>query len=182
MPNWCENRVTVSGEIEDVQRFRKTVEGSDHHGEDSIFSFHRIIPMPEDLIGTCHPPELFKSNKEVDEYNQQKEKEYKEYGKDPDLYTGRAITYQKAKSLNNKYGYDNWYCWSISNWGTKWQPSKISIGDYDADEILSYSFNTAWGPPEEIFWAIKEQFPKLNISWFYDEPGMEVSGYLGKEN
>ena len=26
--------------------------------------------------------------------------------------------------------------------------------------------------------AIREQFDDLSISWFYDEPGCEVAGYL----
>ena len=41
-----------------------------------------------------------------------------------------------------------------------------------------FAFNTAWSPPYGIFDKIKENFPDVGISWFYDEPGMEVAGYL----
>ena len=37
---------------------------------------------------------------------------------------------------------------------------------------------TAWSPPYGIFDKIKEDFPDVGISWFYDEPGMEFAGYL----
>ena len=29
-----------------------------------------------------------------------------------------------------------------------------------------------------LFDKIKENFPDVGISWFYDEPGMEFAGYL----
>ena len=29
-----------------------------------------------------------------------------------------------------------------------------------------------------IYDKIKEDFPDVGISWFYDEPGMEFAGYL----
>ena len=31
---------------------------------------------------------------------------------------------------------------------------------------------------EEICYALREMFEEVNISWFYDEPGMECAGYL----
>ena len=45
-------------------------------------------------------------------------------------------------------------------------------------EILELEFDTAWSPPEEICYALREMFKEVNISWFYDEPGMECAGYL----
>ena len=32
--------------------------------------------------------------------------------------------------------------------------------------------------PEPVCQAIREQFDDLCVSWFYDEPGCEVAGYL----
>lgn len=45
-------------------------------------------------------------------------------------------------------------------------------------ELLEYYFDTPWGPPQGIFDALKERFPGLGISWFYDEPGNMIAGYL----
>ena len=39
-------------------------------------------------------------------------------------------------------------------------------------------FQTAWAPASGIFDKIKEDYPDVAISWFYDEPGMEYAGYL----
>ena len=164
MPNWCENRVTVSGEIGDVQKFRKTIEGPDHHGEDSIFSFNQLLPMPKALIDTTSPPTIKETQDECDTYN-----------------TGEnhciAVTQTTVDTLREEHGACDWYSWANNVWGTKWQPTEIEL---DAEEdYLVYRFDTAWGPPEGIWGAIQEQFPKLHITWFYDEPGMEFCGYLG---
>ena len=44
--------------------------------------------------------------------------------------------------------------------------------------MLELNFNTAWSPPESICHKLGEMFPDVSISWFYDEEGMEVAGYL----
>jgi hypothetical protein len=50
--------------------------------------------------------------------------------------------------------------------------------EYEDDEQLEISFETAWSPPEPICYRLREMFQDLSISWFYDEPGMETAGYL----
>ena len=164
MPNWCENRVTISGDAEDITKFRETMEGPDHHGEDSIFSFNQLLPMPKALIDTTSPPTIKETQDECDTYN-----------------TGEnhciAVTQTTVDTLREEHGACDWYSWANNVWGTKWQPTEIEL---DAEEdYLVYRFDTAWGPPEGIWGAIQEQFPKLHITWFYDEPGMEFCGYLG---
>ena len=49
--------------------------------------------------------------------------------------------------------------------------------DEDPDQF-EVEFNTAWSPPEAICHALREQYPDVSISWFYDEPGCEIAGYL----
>jgi hypothetical protein len=71
---------------------------------------------------------------------------------------------------------DRWYDWQINNWGTKWEPTDISVEQ--CDEELELTFNTAWSPPEDICRAIRNKYPDVTVSWFFDEPGMEVAGYL----
>ncbi len=34
------------------------------------------------------------------------------------------------------------------------------------------------GPPIEICEKLRDMFPEVGFSWFYDEPGMETAGYL----
>ena len=44
--------------------------------------------------------------------------------------------------------------------------------------LLRSTFSTAWSPPEAICFKLREMFPDLSFSWFFDEPGMEFAGYL----
>lgn len=73
---------------------------------------------------------------------------------------------------------DRWYNWRVQNWGTKWDCYSMDMDDTDMPHGFEVTFETAWSPPEEIHSAICEQFDDLSISWFYDEPGSEIAGYL----
>jgi len=77
-----------------------------------------------------------------------------------------------------KYGKKNWYHWSLENWGCKWNtnPDGIEVID-DGDQIV-YHFSTPWSPPVGIYEKLRDKFPDLGISWFYDEPNMHYAGYL----
>ena len=73
---------------------------------------------------------------------------------------------------------DRWYNWRVHNWGTMWDCYSLEIDDTDMPHGFEVNFETAWSPPEEVCYAIKEQYDDLSISWFYDEPGCELAGYL----
>ena len=140
MPNWCYNRVEISGES--LDEFKKLVKS-----KKSAFDFNKIVPMPKELL----------DNNKSD------------------------LTALKSKKLKEKYGDDNWYDWALSNWGVKWDVDVDENAVEDEGDYISYTFDTAWGPPHEIFYAIRKKFPDLSISWFYDEPGMQFAGYLNNE-
>ena len=78
-----------------------------------------------------------------------------------------------------KYGDKNWYDWSVQHWGTKWEidPRSIEIEDSGPEEV-TYSFETAWGPPFHVHNHLVEEFPKLNISWYYRDEFEEEGEYL----
>ena len=73
---------------------------------------------------------------------------------------------------------DRWYNWRNQNWGTKWDCYDLSTDEDELPNGFEASFNTAWCPPEEVCYALKEKFEGMSVSWFYDEEGMEVAGYL----
>ena len=73
---------------------------------------------------------------------------------------------------------DRWYNWRVQNWGTKWDCYSLEIDDTDMPHGFEVNFETAWSPPEEVCYAIKDQYDDLSISCFYDEPGCELAGYL----
>ena len=72
---------------------------------------------------------------------------------------------------------DRWYDWRVQNWDTKWDAYDVVVTD-DDPESVEIEFNTAWSPPEAICNQIREDYPDVSVSWFYDEPGCEIAGYL----
>jgi hypothetical protein len=137
MPNWCTNRISVSGESEDVKKLVALVRGEGAEGE---FFLNSIIPMPSELEDTKAPTTE----------------------PDPPVIDGHT----------------NWYDWRVSNWGTKWEVGEVDYYDSDDDGWVQWEFCTAWGPPEGACEKLRELFPDVSISWFYDEPGCELAGYL----
>lgn len=82
--------------------------------------------------------------------------------------------------LKEQYGFDNWYDWSIANWGTKWNLSDVTV--HKEDNELHYHFDTAWSPP--IPWAtiLIDKYPDLDLKLTYLEPAMDFGGYLEYKN
>ena len=164
MPNHCHNRVTfypagndTAKAIEDIKAIRQIFEDEN--------SFGQIIPEPdwpniplsaEDTKG------MFNKRGEVGELPVADEQ---------NLF--RTYTF---KSTNR--GDDRWYDWRLQNWDTKWDAFDVEVVDPDP-ENLEIQFNTAWSPPEAICHALRKKYEDtVAISWFYDEPGCEIAGYL----
>lgn len=72
---------------------------------------------------------------------------------------------------------DRWYNWRLNHWGVKWDIDSFDC-THDIDDMLEVEFLTPWGPPEELVSYLRETYPDLDITWFYDEPGLQVAGYL----
>ena len=150
MPNWCDNRVTISSNTEDDSQFQELVAKFQDERP-----FNEIYPMPDfktipNKNGELPVAEEIKNS-------------------DGELIT---ITHNFPDGKND----DRWYHWCIDNWGTKWD---IDLAAADVEEdYAEFGFQTAWAPASGIFDKIKEDYPDVAISWFYDEPGCEIAGYL----
>jgi hypothetical protein len=70
---------------------------------------------------------------------------------------------------------EDWYDWSIANWGTKWDASDFSISR-DSDDHITLTFDTAWSPSLGVTGRLADRFPSLEIRHFYEEPGMAFNG------
>ena len=70
------------------------------------------------------------------------------------------------------YGKNNWYDWSIENWGTKWNSCDTT---FDLD---TFSFWTAWSPCSPVIKRLAEMFPDACFDYYYDESG---AGFCGEE-
>ena len=72
-----------------------------------------------------------------------------------------------GREEEEKYGKNNWYDWSIANWGTKWNSVGTRVELKDGS--LYYTFDTAWDCPREIVNALmrmkKTILKDIKISW-----------------
>lgn len=66
-----------------------------------------------------------------------------------------------GKEEEKKYGENNWYDWSIKNWGTKWNAFEPVI---DGNYVF---FLTAWSFPEPVIRKLSEMFPDVYFVWEY---------------
>jgi hypothetical protein len=73
------------------------------------------------------------------------------------IVKGSANLEEAQKALDNErlYGCRDWYGWSTSNWGTKW--NAYSTNDTDVDEV---SFETAWSNPYPVIVALSVKYPE----------------------
>lgn len=94
---------------------------------------------------------------------------------DPDLPFGdpaydaneRPFTPEEKAALAD-IGLENWYDWSVANWGTKWNAVRAATeelpGEDGAHEIR---FDTAWSAPFPVYHKIAALFRQLpfEFSW-----------------
>ena len=164
MPNHCHNRVTFyenhnskwDDSTSQIAKLKELFEG------ESIFP--QIIPEPD----WANTP-LMSSDVKGIVYDRGKVGELPQYVED---YAKRLV----FKSTG--HADDRWYDWRVNNWDTKWDAYDVVVTDDTDPEQLEVEFNTARAPPEAICHALREQYPDVCISWFYDEPGCEIAGYL----
>ena len=160
MPNHCHNRVTFNASPEHNHQISKIKQ---MFLDENIFT--QIIPEPdwpntpltEDSVGNW----LTDKRGEVGELPVKVEGDY-----------GISHRFKSTDKAD-----DRWYDWRLANWDTKWDAYDVVVIDDDPDST-EIEFNTAWSPPEAICSAIREQYPDVSVSWFYDEPGCEIAGYL----
>jgi len=77
-------------------------------------------------------------------------------------------------------GFDNWYDWRVSNWGTKWDVDLEGLefkdnGDGTAS-IVGW-FDSAWVPPIEAYNTFLDDMDNCTLESFYEEGGMDFAGH-----
>ena len=160
MPNHCHNRVTFYNG-NDTDETRAQIDKIKGIFEDERIFTH-FIPEPDWpnmplLTSDAHYGTKYGNDGELP---QKAEDPFDRY-----VFPSTGITDQR------------WYDWRLQNWDTKWDCYDVVVTD-DDPECTEIEFNTAWSPPEAICNELREQYPDVSISWFYDEPGCELAGYL----
>ncbi len=157
MPNWCENKLDVSGNEIDVQKFKELTLVKDDVGSGLHFTMEILSTTPSELLEQTSP-NMWR-------------------GEEDDI-EGKLEFEKKIEELKQKYGHTDWYDWRVKNWGTKWDAAESYILD-DEDEFFSIEYNTAWGPNIEWVKTIAKQFPELTFTLWFQEPGMGFCGVYG---
>jgi hypothetical protein len=111
---------------------------------DGPFSLDRIIPMPKGLDETA------------DEHLLSKEK-------------AAALRARNRKA----FGHEDWYSWSVENWGTKWDVADATLESQTDVELLAtietgrieavYHFDTAWNTCKPVIEVLARHFPAIRI-------------------
>jgi hypothetical protein len=156
MPNWCENDLIISGNIDLV---KKVLEG-----------IKKINPIQQASNPNC-PQDI------IDLVAKAYEKgELKEINDESAVDFNTAIKYPPELAYGNPLNPNDGYNWCIKNWGTKWNASDPKITLYKRSAKIK--FNTAWGPPNPVITAWSKKFPKVRFSLRFYECGMAFKGHL----
>ena len=182
MPNWCENKLVITGPAEEITAFQDLIiEGTrtnDYGKEELDYQLcNKALPMPAILEGTRHP---HLETREVpsdyakwlaDENNETWTQEYYD-----ERVSSWETSYDKTQQALEEIGIGDWYTWQNKNWGTKW-------GDCDTRLIartetsLYFEYETAWGPlSHDFFVSVSKRFPNLEFVNTYEEGGMAFLG------
>ena len=154
MPNWCSNRVDVYSENKtDLQKVLDIFSN-----KETVFG--KIIPEPDWM----NIPQNGELPKKVEM-------------KAPNGEVFTTVTEFSDGSQDTR-----WYDWRNENWDTKWDVAgSVEVEEERwKDELESFTanFSTAWAPPEGICMRLRQLFPTISVSWFYDIPESEAAGYL----
>lgn len=74
----------------------------------------------------------------------------------------------------------NWYNWSVENWGTKWDVSLEGLefnDNGDGTASIEGWFDSAWSPPISAYDAFLENTEDCTIFASYYEPGLDYAGF-----
>ena len=164
MPNWCKNRLTISGKKKEIEKCLKAI-----GNENGAIDFEKIIPMPSELH-KVNSNGVLEDDMNLLRKEQNGEKLSSEELKrldEKDFQNQISHRENAVLALNclEKYGYYDWYDWAIANWGTKWNAAArldvIWISQSDDKAMCEIIFATAWSAPLPVIKKVSEMFPNL---------------------
>jgi len=86
------------------------------------------------------------------------------YGSHPDNKE-KAEELARLQNANLKnFGYQDWYDFSVEEWGTKW--GEYEQNEEESDTRLDYTYNTAWSPLNaELITMLSRDIPDFSYTW-----------------
>jgi hypothetical protein len=201
MPNWCVNKLSITGNAKDINALVKRVDGD---GE--VFSFAAIVPPPDTRFYSINEEqnhfqcgckaEFHETTPAIGEPFTEgfvsSKGDWRVNGKpvliipsDQNAQSIKAVFDEQfvggkevcPEHLVEKYSRhpDWWYNWNVAHWGTKWSAGDAHI-ERHKDTHITYHFDTAWAPPMPVVEALAEQFPTLSFEFSFCEGGMGFAG------
>jgi hypothetical protein len=149
MPNWAENRLTISGEpevLDEIATLLSTPYVTQH------IDHLTNKPVEEQITGDLLLWNIIQPT-DLDAYYAREKPEPTEV--EP---VGAVIDRLMDKLLTSNH----WYEWNVRNWGTKWDISDAMVSR--EPNKLTYSFSSAWSCPEQAINVLAERFPNVEIS------------------
>lgn len=143
------NILSVSGDANEIKRFKKTVEGVKEP-----FNLNKIIPMPKELEGTT---KLYG----FDELLEALKRDWK-------LSSFKNFTegdIERARQYHSNllhFGVTNSWEWRAKHWNIEYDVQDCLLKD-ETETSLKYMFVTVYSAPSPIFEEIKKRFPFLCI-------------------
>lgn len=166
MPNWCENRVTITTDTEDEMAEVLAALA----GPNGAFDFEAICPAPVVLEHGATGRRGFVVDDMVVTFDRWLER------RDPDeaLLEARPFTAAEIEAFESQ-PHKTLFDWRCAEWGCKWPAQDVDLDD--DGETATIQFDTPWDPPIGIIETLRARFPEITITAFFDVPNMEEAGY-----
>ncbi len=180
--------MTIEGDAKRVAQIKSDIISVDEEGYIRHIDFDKIIPRPKSLditsgSSTSNGIAILKWREgDPTEINKIMGYQWATEFSGPEelinhmLEKGTANLKEAQMALDNVrlYGHQDWYSWSTSNWGTKW--NAYDTNDNEDDGIY---FQTAWSNPYPVMEALSRKYPDVvfHVRFADEDFGNNVGEY-----
>lgn len=154
MANDISNRLTIEAGSGQIITVMTAIRGPDF--SEAVIDFNRIIPMPEVLKNTGSGSTTI-DDKRVDAWWTDNSLRWDHPDRKPD----RLLTNEETAAIAST-GFNNWYDWSVANWGTRWNAYSQNCS---GDNVIR--FQTADAAPLPVLAALAAQHPEARFTLEY---------------
>lgn len=179
MPNWCNNMLIVEGSSESLCAFAEKAQGPDQHYGPQLFELmdaaRALMADNDEVIDIKDEFQQARLKKLLTEGDPRLAEVIKKHSTEPEpdpILSFHQLFPVPDEILEGRYDPDG-YQWEVQNWGVKWGCSNAQLS---SDGGLKYRFNTPWGPPLKFLEKVSADFPELEFTCRWAEPGMMAAG------
>ena len=150
MPNWTNNVIEITGNIDDVNKLMNDITTNDDN--EITYKLTKTKPIPDEL------QKIREGRRTIDDIS------YDVWYEDDDG-TVRPMMDITKQELIDKYGTYKSLDWQYRNWGTKWGDCDTQVLEdttKDNKREVKLMFDSAWGEPFMLLNDIARDY-KLNI-------------------